>query len=717
MIKTIKVKEPFFFKSDKVKDYKKVLSRHFAKDLSVRSQTKFPISNVQEVLLNNDVEIELLNKTSNKCAYCESVFKDSEVSIDHYRPHYSAADLEGKISPDHYWWLAFNWNNLFPVCQECNTNKRNYFPVSRNRATVKYYGKDTLFNKEYPVFIDPEFENPEEYFYYDRAGKIYAETDRGKVTIDFLALNRTDLVEARKKVVIELEDVFNEIKEIGSSTANFETIEGKIFIHLEKFENSFYSNKQSYLGIRRYMLRLYFLNSKNEAVKNYISSKFKRKLNFKFNQELSFEDIPRSVFKQFEIDTISIWNYKSINKISLNFSRTKSGNAGWAILIGENGVGKSSTLSATLKTLIGRSYTKLKFNKSDVKRGQDDESRVIVSFEDGLISEASFKDKSKYLLPINYFIDNSILAFGPFKHSNVNDSHYRKFKGGCFVDNFLNPSVPLHNAQRFILRLTSEQFNYVAIALLDLLMLENKAKIDRDIESEEVWYEKKDSGEKHFFNQLSDGYQSVITLGCNIIEGLLFNNESIENASGFVIIDEIGANLHPRWKMQIVKRLRRTFPNVQFLVTTHDPLCLKGIEEGETYVLKSNNGELEVLTDLPNPSEYRADQLLTSEFFGLFSTVDPDMEEDFKEYYELLYKGKDSLNNDDKQRFQNLKEELREKNHLGDSLREELVYIAIDEIIVKHKESDKPFSRKEVEKDVKEKAIELIDEFLSDLEE
>ena len=183
------------------------------------------------------------------------------------------------------------------------------------------------------------------------------------------------------------------------------------------------------------------------------------------------------------------------------------------------------------------------------------------------------------------------------------------------------------------------------------------------------------------------------------------------------MIDEIGANLHPRWKMQIVKRLRRTFPNVQFLVTTHDPLCLKGIEEGETYVLKSNEGQLEVLTDLPNPSEYRADQLLTSEFFGLYSTVDPELEKEFKEYYELLYRPDKSLNSQENERLIELKKELREKNHLGDSFREELLYVAIDEILAKQKKSDKPFSRLEVEKEVKEKAIELIDQFLSDIEE
>jgi uncharacterized protein (TIGR02646 family) len=711
MIKTLKIKEPIFLKSDKVKEYKKILTSHFSRPLDQRSQSKFPISEMGEKI--SDIKKELLLKTNSKCAYCESGFINAISFIDHYRPNYSAADLEGKISTDHYWWLSFNWSNLYPVCQVCNSNKKNYFPISKERATVRYYAKETLFNKENPVFIDPEFENPEEHFYYDEEGIIYSKTKRGKITIDLIGLNRGELIESRKSVVFELDNIFNEIKDYGSYGAHNEDIKLKIDTILKRLENFFDINETCYLGIRRYLIRQFL--EKNDYPKNFLTPEFKRKLKIKLKEEEGSSNEPKGV-NQFEINTIKIKNYKSINEISIKFKRTKKGNAGWAILIGENGVGKSSALSATLKTLIGRNYGALGFNKNEINRDQEYNASIHISFYNAILAHVSIGKKTKYFHPKKFYINSSILAFSPFKHSNKNDSHYRKFKGSCFVDNFFNPAVPLHNALKFILALSLQQFEYVAIALLDLLMLENRARIYRKMQTEEVWFEYNDSGRKQFFNQLSDGYQSVITLGSNIIEGLLLNNESIENASGFVVIDEIGANLHPRWKMQIVKRLRRTFPNVQFLVTTHDPLCLKGIEENETYVLKSRDGELEVLTDLPNPSEFRADQLLTSEFFGLFSTVDPDIEKGFKEYYELLYRGKDSLSDDEQKRFKNLKKELKDKNHLGDTFREELLYIAIDEILVKHKKSEEPFSRKEVEKEVKEKAIKLIDEFLNDLE-
>tara|TARA_R110000744_G_scaffold812_4_gene3061 strand:- start:2768 stop:4915 length:2148 start_codon:yes stop_codon:yes gene_type:complete len=715
MIKTIKIKEPDYFKSEEVKEYKNLLTRHFNQPLEKRKHSKFPFNDLQFKL--NILKKELLKKTSNKCAYCESVLDEETVSIDHFRPHYSAADLNGKIHRDHYWWLAFNWSNLYPVCRICNSNKKNFFPISKKRATVKYSAKDTLFNIESPVFIDPEYENPEEYFYYNENNLIRSETERGRVVIDLYGLNRLELVEARRRIKASTEFIFKEIKEYESSTANFETIEGKTIVSLEHLEKLFYDTKKPYLGYTRFLIRQFFLGSKNKVVKSYGSLKFRRTLKLKLKRTPYNEDTLRVFVNQFEINQINIKNYKSIDEITIDFKRTKNENAGWAILIGENGVGKSSTLSATLKTLIGRNYSSLGFSKGEVKRNQDEKCYINITMNNRIHAEVLIGNKISYNHPKDYFINSSILAFGPFKHSNKNNSNYRKFKGTCFVDNFFNPAVPLHNAIMFILQLTPEQFDYVAIGLLDLLMLENQATFHREVHNEKVWFQLKDSDKKEFLNELSDGYQSVITLGCNIIEGLLLNNESIENASGFVVIDEIGANLHPRWKMQIVKRLRRTFPNVQFLVTTHDPLCLKGIEEGETYVLKSNEGQLEVLTDLPNPSEYRADQLLTSEFFGLYSTVDPELEKEFKEYYELLYRPDKSLNSQENERLIELKKELREKNHLGDSFREELLYVAIDEILAKQKKSDKPFSRLEVEKEVKEKAIELIDQFLSDIEE
>ncbi len=719
MIKTTKIKEPAFFKSARAKVLKNRIARHFSKPLGARSQTKFPVEDIEAELA--DVERELLEKTNHKCAYCESPLTLKGRTIDHYRPNYSAADTTGLISQEHYWWLAVIWNNLFPVCIDCKLSKSNYFPVLKNRTSVRYYGKEALYNVESPVFIDPEYENPEHYFYYDEAGRIYSKTKRGKITIDILDLNRVKLVDSRKKALKDRDQyIYSEVKETLESSKFNKKEEYKIDVKLEGAEQLFFNNTIPYSGILRYFVRQYFLEPNRSLELNNAPSKLKKafKINLKEDDEATMNDQFSNWPTKFEIDSIGITNYKSIDSLNINFNRTAKRNAGWAILIGENGVGKSSALSATLKALIGRDYYGLTFKKEEVKRHQNEDAAVNLMFNSATNKHVvSIGNKITYSLPKSYFIDNSIIAFGPFKHANKKLFGKNRFKGGCFVDNFFNPAIPLHNALNFILQLSENQFNYVSIAILDLLMLENKAIINRDLENHTVWYTYNDTGIQHYFNELSDGYQSVITLGCNIIEGLLRNNESIEYATGFVVIDEIGANLHPRWKMQIVKRLRRTFPNVQFLVTTHDPLCLKGIEANETYVLKSNNGALEVLNDLPNPSEFRADQLLTSEFFGLYSTVDPEMETAFKAYYELLYKPEASRTKQENKRLKELKEELKAKNHLGDSLREELLYVAIDTILAKHKEAAQPFSRLEVEKDVKAKAIELIDEFLEDLEE
>jgi hypothetical protein len=45
---------------------------------------------------------------------------------------------------------------------------------------------------------------------------------------------------------------------------------------------------------------------------------------------------------------------------------------------------------------------------------------------------------------------------------------------------------------------------------------------------------------------------------------------------GIVLIDEIEQHLHPKLQREILKRLHDKFPHVQFIVTTHSPLCVSG---------------------------------------------------------------------------------------------------------------------------------------------
>ena len=49
------------------------------------------------------------------------------------------------------------------------------------------------------------------------------------------------------------------------------------------------------------------------------------------------------------------------------------------------------------------------------------------------------------------------------------------------------------------------------------------------------------------------------------------------DASGIVLIDEIDLHLHPSWQQRILPDLMRTFPNIQFIVTTHSPQVISAI--------------------------------------------------------------------------------------------------------------------------------------------
>jgi predicted ATP-binding protein involved in virulence len=100
--------------------------------------------------------------------------------------------------------------------------------------------------------------------------------------------------------------------------------------------------------------------------------------------------------------------------------------------------------------------------------------------------------------------------------------------------------------------------------------------------------ESKRAKEGDTLESLSDGYQSVIALASDILEVMLRYYDEVKDSEGIVLIDEINVHLHPRWKVEIVNLLRDVFPRVQFLVTTHDPLCLMGSRPGEVHVLHTN---------------------------------------------------------------------------------------------------------------------------------
>ena len=86
-------------------------------------------------------------------------------------------------------------------------------------------------------------------------------------------------------------------------------------------------------------------------------------------------------------------------------------------------------------------------------------------------------------------------------------------------------------------------------------------------------------------SQLSDGERTLITMVADLARRLSLATEATElhekplSGYGTVLIDEIELHLHPEWQKQIVNRLATTFPNLQFIITTHSPLVLATIDK------------------------------------------------------------------------------------------------------------------------------------------
>jgi predicted ATP-binding protein involved in virulence len=99
--------------------------------------------------------------------------------------------------------------------------------------------------------------------------------------------------------------------------------------------------------------------------------------------------------------------------------------------------------------------------------------------------------------------------------------------------------------------------------------------------------------------QLSQGEKSLMALVGDIARRLSMMNPQFSNpllGSGVIIIDEIDMHLHPQWARTLIERLTSTFPNCQFILSTHSPLVISDYKDALIYSLE--NGVLNALPSL-----------------------------------------------------------------------------------------------------------------------
>lgn len=91
--------------------------------------------------------------------------------------------------------------------------------------------------------------------------------------------------------------------------------------------------------------------------------------------------------------------------------------------------------------------------------------------------------------------------------------------------------------------------------------------------------------------QLSDGEKMLLMLVTDLARRLAIANPGLGvealHGEGIVLIDEIDLHLHPQWQRLVIPGLTRTFPNCQFIVTTHSPQVLSKVKKENVFILEN----------------------------------------------------------------------------------------------------------------------------------
>lgn len=114
---------------------------------------------------------------------------------------------------------------------------------------------------------------------------------------------------------------------------------------------------------------------------------------------------------------------------------------------------------------------------------------------------------------------------------------------------------------------------------------------------------------KKLHDNMSDGFKAMLNIvaelayRCVVLNG--FNGiKAVKETPGIVLIDELDMHLHPNWQRHVVGDLRKAFPNIQFVATTHSP-----------FITQSLSSEGIINLDEPkdiDPSKMRVDEVATS---------------------------------------------------------------------------------------------------------
>lgn len=231
-----------------------------------------------------------------------------------------------------------------------------------------------------------------------------------------------------------------------------------------------------------------------------------------------------------------------------------------------------------------------------------------------------------------------------------------------FVTMF-DEAASLSEADQWLRRLQYQRLegNAEAGATLDLVLaivnedlLPNGMAVD-GVDSNGLWL-RDQAGARLNWSDMSDGYRAALALLADILRHLVacYGADGLRQVGpdgrtriargGVVLIDEIDAHLHPEWQREIGFWLKDRFPLIQFIVTTHSPIICQAADPNGLFVLpEPGSDELPAAVSEEERRRIiaaRPDTILLSSAFRLANTRSEPIVRDRAEYARLQAKAR-----------------------------------------------------------------------------
>ena len=273
--------------------------------------------------------------------------------------------------------------------------------------------------------------------------------------------------------------------------------------------------------------------------------------------------------------------------------------------------------------------------------------KYLNSYADSFID--AFNDNEKFILPIiaYYSTERSVVDEMPQRRRNWQKS-FRPFD--ALQDGLLGKA----NFRRFLEwfnemeeqerrereRLQTFQFSLPALSVVRNAiekMIPNYS--NPRIEKSPLRFVVDRNGVEFRIDQLSDGFRITLAMVADIAGRLAEANPNMTEpleAPGIVLIDEVDLHLHPKWQRRIVSDLRNTFPNVQFIITTHSPVVALGSPDEKCTIIHFDTNHNKQVQPKSSLETFNINRLLVSEFFDLPNSRNPKWDEKIARRDELL---------------------------------------------------------------------------------